>query len=113
MSALPNTPQSIMSKECVAKRLADAHRAAEPAITAVYRVYSPAEGSPTEPLKLIEVNPNTTASGIMPVHLSAHAASGIYYPSIIIEIHPSEFTQLQQGVLVLPHGWTADLSNSL
>lgn len=106
MSALPNNHRPPVSKDAVAQRLADAHRAADPEITDVYRVEAPGqESNPTEPIKLLEINPNTTASGIMPVRLTPHQASGIFYPSIIVEIHPSEFDQLQSGQLLLPNGW--------
>jgi hypothetical protein len=94
------------SKDTVARRLANAHRAVEPSISLIYRVESPErEDLPDEPIKLLEVNPNTTASGILPVGLSAHAASGIFFPSVIIEIHPTEWELLQQQQLALPFGW--------
>lgn len=106
MSAVPNNSLPQDGKEVVAARLAEAHRDADPSIVAVYRVELPGqESNPAEPVKLLEVNPNTTASGIMPVRLTAHPQSGIFYPSIIIEVHPSEWEQLQRAELTLPHGW--------
>jgi len=94
------------SKAAVAKLIADTHRSVEPAIGRIYRIESPGhEDDPDEPIKLLEVNPNTPASGIMPVGLSAHPASGIVYPSIVVEVHPAEFEQLKQGVIALPNGW--------
>jgi hypothetical protein len=106
MSALSNT-QPPYSKDTVAQTLANAHRAADPAISAIYRIEAPAnqEASPREPIKLLEVNPHTTASGIIPVGLGPHAPSGVHFSSIIIEIHPSEWDELQNGNLQLPHGW--------
>jgi hypothetical protein len=71
------------------------------------------ENDPTEPIKLLEVNPNTTVSGIVPVGLSTHPSYGIDYPSIVVEIHPSEFAQLQQGELRLPDGWLFNEDNQL
>lgn len=107
MSALPNSPSSGFSKDAVAKKLADAHRAADPAIVGIYRIELPGqEANPAEPVKLLEVTPNTTVSGIMPVRLSADAPSGILFPSIIVEIHTTEWEQLRRGRLSLPHGWT-------
>lgn len=94
------------TKDSVARLIADAHRAVEPAIAGIYRIESPGhEEDPGEPIKLLEVNPNTPASGIMPVGLSAHPANGIVFPSIVVEIHPTEFEQLKQGVITLPNGW--------
>jgi hypothetical protein len=106
MSVVSNGPYSASHKDAVAKRLAEAHRALEPKIEKIYRLESPGrEGDPEEPIKLLEVNPNTTVSGIVPVSLSTHAPSGIDYPSIVVEIHPSELTQLRRGELSLPNGW--------
>lgn len=106
MSVLPAHPPSAQDKDVVAKRLAAAHREADPGITAIFRLEAPGrEDDPAEPIKLLEVNPNTTASGIMPVGLSAHAPSGIFFPSIIVEVRPTEWEQLRARQLVLPHGW--------
>jgi hypothetical protein len=106
MSVLPSDPPAGIDKDVVARKLAAAHRSADPAITGIYRIEAPGrEGDPTEPIKLLEINANTTASGIMPVGLSSHAPSGIYFPSIVVEIHPSELTKLHDGRLALPHGW--------
>src|SRR5207244_1725075 len=97
-----------------ARALARAHRAAEPAITGVFRIeLSGQESNPGEPVKLLEVNPNTTVSGIMPVRLSAHAPSGIFFPSVIVEIHPSEYDRLLAGELSLPRGWQFDRNKPL
>ena len=114
MSVISNGPYSAADKDTVAKRLADAQRALEPAISSIYRLEAPGrESDPAEPIKLLEINPNTTASGIVPVGLSTHPSSGIDYPSIVVEIHPSEFTQLRQGELVLPNGWSFNEDNRL
>ena len=106
MSALSNT-HSPYSKDVVAQTLANAHRAADPAITAIYRIEASAnqEASPREPIKLLEINPHATASGIVPVGLGPHAPSGVHFSSIIIENHPSEWDDLQHGKLQLPHDW--------
>jgi hypothetical protein len=114
MSAISNGSNSVADKDAVARRLADAHRALEPAISGIYRLEAPGrENDPTEPIKLLEVNPNTTVSGIVPVGLSTHPSSGIDYPSIVVEIHPSEFTQLRHGELRLPDGWLFNEDNRL
>lgn len=101
-------------KVSVAMRIASAHRELEPDITSIYRIEAPGrEDDPNEPIKLLEINPNTVASGIMPVGLAAHADSGIYFPSVIVEIHPSEWPDLQAGKLALPNGWRLDSANPL
>lgn len=114
MSAVPNIPPAGVTKDSVAEALAKAHRAADPAITGIYRIEAPGqENNPGEPVKLLEVNPHTTASGIMPVRLSPHAPSGIFFPSVIVEVHPTEFELLVQGRLTLPHGWKLNRDHSL
>ncbi|MEX2142910.1 MAG: hypothetical protein WD894_26875 [Pirellulales bacterium] len=101
-------------KDVVARRLATAHRAVDPGISSIYRLEVPGrEGDPDEPIKLLEINPHTTVSGVVPVGLSTHPSSGIHYPSIVVEIHPSEFTQLQQGQITLPDGWVFDENKQL
>lgn len=101
-------------KDTVAKTIADAHRAVEPAISSIYRLVAPGrEGDPSEPIKLLEINPNTTISGVVPVGLSTHPSSGIDYPSIVVEIHPSEFPLLRQGQIALPDGWIFDENKQL
>jgi hypothetical protein len=114
MATFADDPQVDSSKADVAKRLADTHRAVEPAISGIFRIEAPGrEDDPAEPIKLLEINPNTTVSGIMPVWLSPHAPSGIFFPSIIVEIHPSEWPQLQQGTISLPHGWQLNADDAL
>jgi len=89
--------------------LAQAHRGLDSGITHIFRVIAPGQESATaEPIKLLEVNQNTTESGILPVFFSAHPATGLHYPSIIVEVHPSEWLQMQAGQLTLPNGWKVD-----
>lgn len=94
------------SKDDQAILLARAHKSVDPSITSVFRIVSPStESSPSEPIKLLEVTASTAPSGIIPVGLTAHPSSGIYYRSIVVEIHPSEFAELQAGRLKLPNDW--------
>ena len=94
------------SKSVVAARLAESHFQVDPAIDQIYHVLAPGrEENEAEPIKLLEVNRDTSMSGIMPIFFGAHAASGIFYPSIIIEVRPEEYEQIASGQLELPHGW--------
>jgi hypothetical protein len=102
------------SRSAVAKRLAEAHFRVEPGVTHIFRLLVPdavetEESSSSEPIKLLEVNPHTPKEGIMPVYFAAHAPTGIFYPSVIVEIHPDEFVALKAGKLRLPHGWQIDV----
>ena len=62
------------------------------------------EADPKEPIKLLEVNQDTTAEGIRPVFFGPHAASGIFYSSVIIEVTPEEYDRIQRDPASLPNG---------
>jgi len=89
-----------------AARLAEAHYRVEPAITGIYPLRSADPDDRT--IRLLEVNPHTFESGIMPVGFGPHPPSGIPFPSIIVEVTPREFLDLQGGKLCLPDGWKWD-----
>ena len=44
----------------------------------------------------------------MPIQFGPAFASGIAFPSIIVEVTPEEFDRLQTGELSLPEGWSID-----
>ena len=95
------------SKDGVAYRLARAHFLVEPGIERIFRVLSSAtrEADPGEPVKLLELNRQTTADGIRPIFFGPHTGSGIFYPSVIIEITPEEFDAIAGGALAMPDDW--------
>ncbi len=95
------------SKDAVAHRLAEAHYAIEPGIELIVQLEAAAEreADPKEPIKLLEVNQNTTADGIRPVFFGPHTASDIFYPSVIVEITPDEYEKIQHDPSCLPNGW--------
>ncbi len=76
-------------------------------LSRIYWVTAPSEteSSAAEPIKLLEVNQNTVESGVMPLHFGPAPASGIPYPSIIIEVTPNEFEKIRTHELTLPNGW--------
>lgn len=95
------------SRDGVARRLAESHFRVDPSIRQVIRLLSPmGEDSASEPIKLLEVNEETSMSGVVPVFFGSHAASGIYFPSVIVEVCPEEFERILGGQLPLPNGWT-------
>src|SRR5690606_21977758 len=109
MIARPDTPPPGATKDAVARTLATRQHDVEPDIELVFRLEAPGrEEDPDEPIKLLIVNPNTVATGIMPIWFPRDSETGIYYPSVMIEIHTSEWPQLQAGDLALPDGWTFD-----
>ena len=107
------TPSSDSSREQFAKDLAQKHYEIEEGITDIFRISDridvevvPSGSGNLEPIKLLEVNQNTVPSGIMPIQFGQDVASGILFPSIIIEVTPEEYQAIQNGRLVLPDGWS-------
>lgn len=90
-----------------AQLLADIHYSVEDGITGIFRITSSAEieVQPQEPIKLLEVNQDTIPTGVMPLYFGPTPASGVHYPSVIVEVTPEEFAQIQSQKLALPSGW--------
>ena len=95
----------VTEKSLAAKRLAEKHYEVEDGLMQIFRLTGKAEASRTEPIKLLEVNENTVSSGVMPLHFGAAPASGIAFPSIIVEVTPDEFTKIKAHELKLPKDW--------
>jgi len=88
--------------------LARKHYEIEEGLTQIFRIIDTTEDADTggTPIKLLEVNSNTSESGIMPLHFGPTPASGIPYASVIIEVSPNEFEKLRTNELKLPDGWS-------
>ncbi len=84
--------------------LAHAHREMEPTITKIVRILSDREEQLGEPVKLLEVNPATPASGIFPIAFSP-APPEVPFASIVVEVTENEYSLIIQGALPLPDGW--------
>lgn len=97
---------SLPSRDDTARLLAHAHRRLDSGVQEVYRLLASNEdGDPNEPVKLLEINTQTTTDGIVPVYFGKDVANGVMYNCAIVEIHPSEWPLLQQRRLELPNGW--------
>jgi hypothetical protein len=92
------------NKRDVAKALAEAHREVEPEIRCIIRVMADQEDEAAEPVKLLEVNPQTPRAGIVPIAFGADPPQ-IPFPSVVIEVTESELDDIRSGSLTLPHGW--------
>ncbi len=94
------------SKDAVAARLAEAHFHVEPGIDQIIRLIAPGrEADAGEPVKLLEINCETSSDGIVPIYFPSHPDSGVFYPCIIVEVRPDEFEAVKDGALPLPNGW--------
>jgi hypothetical protein len=94
-------------KVAVAKELARRHFEIEPGITQIATIWEPPayEVRPDTPIKLLEVNTNTFASGVIPVHFGPALSHGVPFPSVIVEVTPDEFEKIKRKELALPNGW--------
>jgi hypothetical protein len=98
----------VADKDEVAKMLARKHYDIEPGITRIFKLQDKPEfeGLLSAPIKLLEVNVDTSSSGIMPLYFGPVPSSGIPYPSVIVEVTPDEFERIKVQELKLPDGWT-------
>jgi RNA polymerase subunit RPABC4/transcription elongation factor Spt4 len=104
----------LRDKANTARELARRHYGIEEGLTSVFRYSSGSakvEASPAEPIKFLEVNAATIPTSVMPLQFGPVPASGIHFPSVIIEVTPDEYRQIQAKELQLPAEW--DLSEEL
>lgn len=93
-----------MDKDTIARTLARVHREEESTITQIVRLRGSQESEGREPIKLLEVNPATSPSGIWPVALSPDPPE-IPFGSVIVEVTPAEYDDILAKRLLLPNGW--------
>ncbi|HEY2410281.1 MAG TPA: hypothetical protein VGI10_29955, partial [Polyangiaceae bacterium] len=65
----------------------------------------PQEHDSGEPIKLLEVNSATSASGIWPIAFTPDPPE-VPYGSVVVEVTPEEYTAIKEEALALPPGWT-------
>ena len=97
----------MFNKDEEAQRLAEAHYQIEPGMREIYRLKGEPDLEVTtdEPIKLLEVNENTIASGVMPLSFAPSPADNVHFPTVVVEVTPDEFQQIRSNQLQLPHGW--------
>lgn len=95
----------MLNKENIAQTLATAHRGVEPTITRIVRIIGPNETDGGEPIKLLEVNSATVASGIWPIAFTPDPPD-IPCGSVVVEVTPEEYAAIVANRLTLPSGWT-------
>jgi hypothetical protein len=106
---LSEADRTVLSEEKarVAKELALKHYEVEEERTRIFRLIGAddVETRPAEPVKLLDVNEHSFPSGARPLQFAAVPASGIPFPSVIVEVTPDEFAKIQLQELRLPRGW--------
>lgn len=93
------------SKDETARELATWHFGVEPELTRVVRILADNEDEPGEPIKLLEVNAATVATGSVEPFAFAPSAS-VPFPTAIAEVTPEEFERIQRNEIALPQGWS-------
>lgn len=94
------------SKQETAEILARAHSEVEPNLKRVYLIEPADDQNPDDPIKLLEVVEGTIERGIEPIAFTADPARGIEYPSVIVEISPTEYESFRREGKLGYDGWT-------
>ncbi|MES1242484.1 MAG: hypothetical protein ABUT39_12780 [Acidobacteriota bacterium] len=93
------------AKDAAARRLIDWHFSVEPDLREVYRIVMDNEESLEEPIRLLEVNAATVATGsVEPFTFSP--TREIPFRTVIAEITPEELESLRSHPESLPEGWS-------
>ena len=86
-----------------ARSLAAYHSNYDPEVLQVIRLDAANEEMVEEPIKLLEINASSVPCGIVPVYFGP--SSLVPFASVVIEVTPDEFQQIQAKLLPLPDGW--------
>lgn len=91
-----------------AVKLAEIHYQDAPPDTRIYSIHgaTPVRWQTSTPVALLEVTEFTAPMGVMPIGLGPKPNKGLHHPSVVIQVTPEEFEQIQSGELRLPDGWT-------
>jgi hypothetical protein len=92
-------------KEQVAAELIKTHFTVEPHLSEVWRIVGDNEASPTEPIKLLEVNDATVATASI-VPFCFTPTKDVPFPTVIIEMTSEEFAAVTKDPSRLPNGWS-------
>ena len=94
----------MMTKDEAAEDLIDWHFETGPEIVLVYRFLSENESADGEPIKLLDVNAETLATGrVTPFGFAG--TQEMPYPTVIAMVTPEEMEQIENNALPLPRGW--------
>jgi hypothetical protein len=100
-------PLARRDKDEVARELIAWHFRLEPEIIRIYRILTKQEAREDEPIKLLEVNPESSETGRVDSFLF-DPAGDITYPSVVAEVTPRELVLIKLDLLPLPEGWSLE-----
>jgi hypothetical protein len=99
----------MLTKEEAARDLVEWHYEVDPGMTQALRMFTPNEDDPREPIKFLEVSPDTPASGSV-MTFTFGPTKDFPYSMTIATITPEEMEQVRRGEIVMPDGWSLDHS---
>ena len=99
----------MLDKDQATRDLVEHHLAVQPELSVVYRIVNDNEASPDEPIKLLEVNGATLATGSVEV-FGFGPSHDLPFSVQLAEVTPGEFDQVRGNPQSLPPGW--DLSRA-
>ncbi len=97
------------TKEEAARELARYHFLLDSSMTSIFRIFSPNEEDTNEPIKLVEVTPNSDETGTVDAFLFT-PSNDIEYWTAVALVTPEELKLIYRKILDLPEDW--DISNS-
>lgn len=89
--------QASKTKLETAYTIAKYHYDVEPDMQHIYLLEPLDEGNPREPIKLLEVMNGAIERGIEPVSFPANPGLGIPFSSMIVELSPAEYANLDRN----------------
>jgi len=90
-----------------ARSLAKSHYRVDRQIRQIHLIEPLHDQDPNEPIRLLEVVEGALECGIVPIAFTPDPDHGIEYPSVIVEVSPTEFDKIQDGTMPLTHeNWT-------
>lgn len=98
---------AMRTKDEVVTTLAEQHFRVEPELSRVIRIVSANESAPDEPIKLIEVNAATFATGSVEAFGFAPTRD-VPFATLIAEVTPEEYARIENNEISLPDGWSLD-----
>jgi hypothetical protein len=93
------------TKEEVVTLLAAQHFRLEPDLSRVVRIVSSDENEPDEPIKLLEVNAATIATGNVEA-FGFPPTPAVPFATLIAEVTPEEYARIESREIRLPQGWS-------
>ena len=99
----------MITREDAARDLVEWHYQVDPGMTQVLRMFTPNEDDPREPIKFLEVSPDTPASESV-MTFTFGRTEEFPYLMTIATITPEEMEQVRRGEIPLPDRWSLEHS---